>query len=71
MSLYTDPRKFRGMESWNTRPFIITKSPTVNVPETTPWLAMTMSVVSAMVKVALCPKLSRERLVVVFSAPFS
>ena len=32
MSLYTDPRKLRGMESWNTRPFIITKSPTVSVP---------------------------------------
>ena len=33
ISLYTVPRKLRGIESWNTRPLIITKSPTVSVPK--------------------------------------
>ena len=32
MSRYTDPRKFSGTESWNRRPFTITRSPTVIVP---------------------------------------
>ena len=40
-------------------------------PCTMPWLAMTMMAVRAMLKVAFWPKLSRERLVVVFRAPCS
>lgn len=33
MSRYKDPRKFNGIDSWNTKPFTITKSPTVIVPD--------------------------------------
>lgn len=43
----------------------------VSLPATTPWLAITISAVKATEKVTLCPKLSRERLVVVFSAAVS
>lgn len=32
VSLYTVPRKLRGRESWKSRPFTITRSPTVMVP---------------------------------------
>lgn len=32
VSLYTVPRKLRGRESWKSRPFTITRSPTVIVP---------------------------------------
>ena len=31
-SRYTDPRKLRGSDNWNSSPFTITKSPTVIVP---------------------------------------
>lgn len=31
-SLYTDPRNPRGTDSWNSKPFTITKSPTVIFP---------------------------------------
>lgn len=33
MSRYTEPRKFNGTDSWNNKPFTITKSPTVIVPD--------------------------------------
>ena len=33
ISRYTEPRKLRGTDSWNNRPFTITRSPTVMVPE--------------------------------------
>ncbi len=32
VSLYTVPRKFSGIESWKSRPFTITRSPTVMLP---------------------------------------
>lgn len=31
-SLYTEPKKFNGRESWNRRPFTNTRSPTVKLP---------------------------------------
>jgi len=46
----------------------LTRSPMVMVPAWMPWAHITMVAVSATLKMALCPKLSRDRLLWVLRA---
>ncbi|KAH3670867.1 hypothetical protein OGAPHI_000578 [Ogataea philodendri] len=55
-SRYTEPKKLRGTDSWNTSWLINTKSPTVNEPAATPWHAMYIMAVKAEVKIRFWPE---------------
>ncbi len=68
VSRYTEPRKFKGMESWKTRPLIITRSPTVRAPPATPKLAMYIMPVRATEKMRFCPAFRKARELVFWMA---
>ena len=61
ISLYTEPRKPKGTESWKSNPLTITRLPTVMVPSIISLAAITMIVESAAEKMKPCPKLRKAR----------
>ena len=73
-SRYTVPKKFKGTESWKSKPFTMTKSPTVSSPVVTLLAANNIAVESAAEKMAFCPKFNPAKLVAIFklacSTPF-
>mmetsp|Transcript_11562 Transcript_11562/g.28076 ORF Transcript_11562/g.28076 Transcript_11562/m.28076 type:complete len:214 (-) Transcript_11562:2406-3047(-) len=71
VSRYTVPRKLSGTDSWNNRPFTITKSPTVSSPRATPAAHNSMAEEMEAEKMAFCPKLSADSELCVLSAAAS
>ena len=66
ISLYTDPRKPKGTESWKRRPLTMTRFPTVMVPSMISLAAITMIVERAAEKMNPWPKLRKARDQLVF-----
>ena len=60
-SRYTVPRKLSGSESWKSRPFTMTRSPTVSAPAWMSCVVSSMASVSEVEKMRFWPKLSAER----------
>lgn len=66
ISLYTDPKKPKGTESWKRRPLTMTRFPTVMVPSMISLAAITMIVERAAEKMNPWPKLRKARDQLVF-----